>query len=774
MSQRKIRFTTILMILIIGMVLIVGGYLFRSFLLRVSQDNGQLMNLDDEDPDLFIEPFERIDYNNETGKRTMLIKAARAKGFILQHRYILEDVRESHFWQDDGTDIAVESKKAEFNERTGDITLTGDVHIKIINADPTVLPLDFTAQDVTYDNESGVFQTDGPVTFQQGLGRISGTGLRMERNSQKIWLYSSVVGQIPYQQQQGSTSFVIHVKADTAFYDHKIGDVRFEGNAQASSTEGTLRANTFIGSLRDDNRSLLCSGDVYLIYRPQIAAEQASDEKLRDDEKNSDSENQADLRDKEKSAEPTQLWTDSLYIHRQARFVQAKNNVRLSRGQQRMRADNLDLFFEDDQSSLAAIHANGNIVIEEDKRVLSGQTMHYSLQSDRMVVTGNPKLVSPVETLEGTQFLFFPEQKLYSVKGKVKGFAVLGDSRERLLIRKSRKNETPSQSGKTATPSRNVTDELFFKSDFAQFNEIENTGYLEGQVFITQNENSVQADRIFFRLSNQKRELEFLDARENIRAVSGEYNMSCSTLTFTGVDRKAILEGNCRIWQASSSVEAPQIILYTEREELIARDGVKTLLVGQIDNPLQKSNDTTKGPMPKQNVPEKSTDTYFTGGVVTILSETLQYNKQTRQALFENEVSVSRTGNPREQGTMKCETLRILLHDKKQEIKELEALEDVVITQSVPNGNRTIKGDRAIYDGEVDLLTVEGKKVSIDDPQNSIECSRAQFSLAQDIYVIEGQLSQSVHFPDGRLNDGDGKPEGRSLRNRPTPSQNTR
>ncbi|MFC1852780.1 hypothetical protein ACFL27_21495, partial [candidate division CSSED10-310 bacterium] len=101
-------------------------------------------------------------------------------------------------------------------------------------------------------------------------------------------------------------------------------------------------------------------------------------------------------------------------------------------------------------------------------------------------------------------------------------------------------------------------------------------------------------------------------------------------------------------------------------------------------------------------------------------------------------------------GHMKCDTLQLTLSDNELGFDELYAQGGVRIKQQTEGGQRVISGDSATYNTAADVFSVEGREVVIDDTQNTIRCTRAEFHISENVYVIIGNLAQILHYPAGK------------------------
>ncbi|MBN2384315.1 LPS export ABC transporter periplasmic protein LptC [bacterium] len=698
----------ILIICMIALLVIFGIYFFKSTL-RPMNPEADTLQLDKDNPDWKIESFERTFQKN--GKNCFFIKAHKIKGFLKENIYLLEQIEQATFWQDDGSTVQAQADEGIFEQNRNNITVTGNVAITITPADPTIAPLHFRSNDLKYDHESGLLSTDSSVTLIQGESTVSGTGLEMQRNNSALFLESAVRTEFYYHDEASGRAVPLEIRSARAEYFHDQQAIHYYEEVRVRSEESTIESDELHGYLDPAVNRIECLGRVRAELSPEVA--DGSGESL------------------EKSGERVHIQAAELIIYRLTRLIRARGEVEVHRGDRLLRAEETELFYDQAERAIVAMYAQGNVHVEEIGRSLTADRVSYSILSDRLIATGEPRVESSTDFLRGDVMVMQPDMQLLTIRGNVHG------SFQSNVIHTGEKKKGPARAGSSLLVGL-TEGPVEFKARNGFFDQSQGLGLLEGKVIIRQLENTLATDKISFAL-NASRQIRDFDAMGHVQVSDPEQNMHCDRLTFSGQDRLAIATGNCKLWRDQSRIEAPVIHIFTEQEKVYAFNGVSTHLEGEFDPGQTQSAD--KGKM--------LTDGLFSQHPVDIHSETLWFLNKEAEAIFDGEVLIRRTGPNGLVSTMKSDNVRVVFADDSQGFQELTAVGHIEILMKEPDGDRRILGDRAGYRGGIDLLWVEGSRVRIIDSSNDITCTRADFFLSERRYIIEGRDATSIHYIQG-------------------------
>lgn len=703
MKFTKKHVTTSLLVIIIGLVIIFSLYLVLPLFYHSGNAENNLLTIDKEHPDITYEGFTRTKYNKD-GDKEFFINASKLKGFLGEKVFILEDLKEVTFWQDDGSTITASAKEGIYEEQTGNVNLTGNVHILITQADPASQPISFLSNDLKYNNETGMIESEGPVKLVRDKAIIAGIGLTINRDDEYVILKQEVTTSFPFQDDKSEQTIPITISSESARYYHEAEHVHYVGSVHTVSGLNNIRSDELSLFLAQDQRRIECIGNVDAQLHGIATPNKSGSDNLTS----------------------ISLQAGELIIYQLTRLVRARDNVRVKSDQRMLDADMVELFYSENDRHIVALNAEGNVKIDDGEKAFSGGKVHYSLESDRLIATESPEFRTVTDFVRGDLMILMPDAGLMTVRGNVHG-----------SIQPEASKKRDQAKGKAEPFSDSDSGPIEFSSERGYFDQHDGTGLLEGSVRIRQSVNTLYAEKLLFLLTGS-RKIESFEAFGNVRMNDAEQNLRCQSLNYSGQDRLAIATGNCKLWRGLSTVEAPQIFVYTEQEKLQAIDGVRTHIEGSI---LKSKGD----------ISAQSADlTLFNKNPVDITSETLWYYNKTSEALFSGDVVIVRTGTDNKRGKLSADSVRITITNHVQGLYDLEANGNVVITHKMTGGERIVKGDKAGYQSSRDVLWVEGRKVIITDPMNSVTCTRAEFFLTERRYVIEGHDAKSIHYPLGK------------------------
>ncbi|MFC1854151.1 LPS export ABC transporter periplasmic protein LptC, partial [candidate division CSSED10-310 bacterium] len=267
MIFKKITLSTLFLVIIISLCLVFAIYILKASL--YSNNNRHLpAKLESNMPDMVMEPFEYTNYD-KNGQKLSFITAAKFKGFLQDNTYVLEQVTKAIFWQKDGTEVQARADEGTFEEQTQNVTLTGNVEIVVRPAREGDQPITFLSNDITYTNETGIFETQSPVKVLKKDFEIQGTGMILDRQQQKVWIQQDVSTTFPYELQTKQLNIPVHVTAQKAYYQHQPSEVHYYGQVQVRSAKNILHAAEIHIYLEPDQNRIECVGQVEATLIPQ-------------------------------------------------------------------------------------------------------------------------------------------------------------------------------------------------------------------------------------------------------------------------------------------------------------------------------------------------------------------------------------------------------------------------------------------------------------------------------------------------------------------------
>jgi len=522
--------------------------------------------------------------------------------------------------------------------------------------------------------------------------------MEIDRAQSTIFLRHDVSTEFPYQDEVGGRVVPLTITASRADYFHEQKELFYYGEVKVNSGKSTLAADELRAYLDKGQDRIECQGNVAASFYPE-------------------SEGGVD------ASNVVHISAAELTVFRLSRLIRARGQVELTSAGRNLEAEEVELFYAQNEQGIVAVYARGEVVLQETERRLMAESIMYTLSSDRVIATGNPRLESKTDFISGGLMVFQPEARLLTVRQKVEGVFRPENGAEDQL--------GPDPKKKAAVDSSSSSP-IEFKANSGHFDQFGRNGLLEGAVLVRQAETTLAADSVLFSLTEQ-RQLDNFEALGSVKMSDKDQNLSCQKLVFSGQDRLAIASGQCKAWQGVSTIEAPVFHIYTEMEKLYAFEGVKMHLEGELmAGDGSELKQVSGGPLKSENPLEISADT-------------LCYTHQERELLFEGEVTIQRMGTSGQAGSMNADRVRVLLEEGGQGFKELIATGHIEIFQNSPSGKRKITGDRAGYYSAKDILWVEGSQVTIIDPENSIICTRAEFHIRDRRYLIEGNDAVSVH-----------------------------
>jgi lipopolysaccharide export system protein LptA len=81
-----------------------------------------------------------------------------------------------------------------------------------------------------------------------------------------------------------------------------------------------------------------------------------------------------------------------------------------------MYSDKMTVFYDNSESKVKKIHANGNVkVVREEKALFSNEAI-YIEEEEKIIFTGNPKAVDGENVISGTQIIFYLKDDRAEVK----------------------------------------------------------------------------------------------------------------------------------------------------------------------------------------------------------------------------------------------------------------------------------------------------------------------------------------------------------------------
>jgi LPS export ABC transporter protein LptC/lipopolysaccharide transport protein LptA len=194
----------------------------------------------------------------------------------------------------------------------------------------------------------------------------------------------------------------------------------------------------------------------------------------------------------------------------------------------------------------------------------------------------------------------------------------------------------------------------------------------------------------------------------------GPVFINSDTAFFMKKDESALFSGNVRAWQGQNAVLSKELQIRNGGESLLATGGVRASLVN------------TKA---------------ATRSTILSRSDTLTAKRSERRVDLDGNVRVEDAGR-----TLQSSKATFFM-DAKQKIDRMEATGSV--TMDEPAARRKVTGDRAVYRIEKREVIVEGSPASITDPQGTIKGNQIIADLEKNkVQVVSGTTpAQATYNP---------------------------
>jgi lipopolysaccharide export system protein LptA len=125
------------------------------------------------------------------------------------------------------------------------------------------------------------------------------------------------------------------------------------------------------------------------------------------------------------------ITSDSLISDNKTRYAEFIGNVKLTQGSTVIQADRLKIYFKDEldnpdnlasnEESIKKIIAKGDVTINFDNKVATGQQAVYITETKILVLTGeNSKIISGTDSVTGEKITFYRTDGRISVEGNGK------------------------------------------------------------------------------------------------------------------------------------------------------------------------------------------------------------------------------------------------------------------------------------------------------------------------------------------------------------------
>jgi lipopolysaccharide export system protein LptA len=222
-------------------------------------------------------------FSKVEGQRTIYtVKASRATEFKEGARNLLEDVSITVYGKKGERNDTLRTHACDFISSTGKISCAGEVQISLQpggTASATAKAIQVVTSGISFDRNSGLAQTDKPVTFRWPAGQGHAVGVEYDSNSGALRLdrhveltsavspggYLSGASQVepaPAQGTEPSQEKAVHLTGDSLVFRREARTVELLGAVHAQQTTHDLAAESVLLQLDESfhPRRLVASG----------------------------------------------------------------------------------------------------------------------------------------------------------------------------------------------------------------------------------------------------------------------------------------------------------------------------------------------------------------------------------------------------------------------------------------------------------------------------------------------------------------------------------
>ena len=195
-------------------------------------------------------------YSKVEGQRTIYtVRASRATEFKEGSRNLLEDVSIVVYGKNGDRNDTMVTRACDFISNTGKISCAGEVQIKLQAAGaPQTSPnaIQVKTSAVTFDRDSGLAQTDKPVTFRWPAGEGHAVGVSYDSNGGTLRLHQSVELDLspsstaPPEKTEASTEKNVHLAGNSMSFQRDARIVVVEGDVHAQQLTHELTSQKML------------------------------------------------------------------------------------------------------------------------------------------------------------------------------------------------------------------------------------------------------------------------------------------------------------------------------------------------------------------------------------------------------------------------------------------------------------------------------------------------------------------------------------------------
>ena len=125
---------------------------------------------------------------------------------------------------------------------------------------------------------------------------------------------------------------------------------------------------------------------------------------------------------------PVEVTSDSLRVNQETNTAVFTGNVILIQDDMRMTAQEVTVYYTEDQSDIERVHATGGVTLVTPTEAAEGQEAIYKPIDDNIVMTGSVLLTQDSSTIAGDRLVYDLKEGSGVVSGRVRTLLNQGDN----------------------------------------------------------------------------------------------------------------------------------------------------------------------------------------------------------------------------------------------------------------------------------------------------------------------------------------------------------
>ncbi|NOZ19923.1 MAG: LPS export ABC transporter periplasmic protein LptC [Planctomycetes bacterium] len=369
------------------------------------------------------------------------------------------------------------------------------------------------------------------------------------------------------------------------------------------------------------------------------------------------------------------IWEQSMEFDRKNHLATFVKNVEAARGEAKLRAQKLEILFDDQNKKVQKIIATEKVTVEQGKQTGRGEKAIYNAATEQAVLYGGADLaeVRQEESRSIRAPVIYLSQKAESIHTE-KGGNLVFKSEEK---KGEAKNVSVTWAGTM------------------DFNPERHKATFTKNVRAQQGERKINADQVNVFFDGKNREVRNVVAQGHVKLTEGNRKGRGDLFSWNSVTGKVELSGKPAVMETGQGfcIESAIVRQYQEEDRMEA-EGVGRL---EFDNPHKKLADGKK-PGDKIRV---------------VWRDRLIFPRREGKATFYGDVVVT-------SGTKRLEMQRLEIYlDEKEEPKEMRAYENVIVSDTPVDGKGRQKkpveatGEKLVWTAANDTAVLSGADANV-------------------------------------------------------------